>query len=203
MIGRDGASESMSTVAPPRLGGGHPRRLPTERRDHGRRWRIRPTAAVAATVVLALAGGGVAYAWFTSGGTGAGSAIVGSGPSDAFVISASAPEGPLLPGNGPQAFDLHVANTTGRDAGVATVSISLATSGNDLATGTGADIAGCLASWFGVTPSVTFGAVVPAHSTITASGRALTLPAITMSDAGVDQDACQGASIGVNFSTGP
>lgn len=153
-------------------------------------------------MVLALAGGGIAYAWFTSSGTGSGSATVGSSPGGAFVISAAAPEGPLLPGNGPQDFDVHVADTTAQDAGIATVSISLATSGNDLATGTGADIPGCLASWFAITSSVTFDAVVPAHSSITASGRALTLPAITMTDAGVNQDACQGASIGVDFSTG-
>ena len=145
----------------------------------------------------------MAYAWFVSTGTGSGLAIVGSSPSHAFVISADTPAGPVLPGSGPQAFDVNVANTTSQDAGVTIVSISLATSGNDVATDVGADIPGCLASWFSVTPSVTFYAVVPAHSSITASGRALPLPDITMSEAGVGQDACQGASIGVEFSTGP
>jgi len=158
---------------------------------------------VALTVVLTLGAGGIAFAWFVSTGSGSGMAIVGSSPSHAFVISAGNPTGPVLPGGGPQSFDVSVANTSAQDTGVTIVSISLATSGNDVATDVGTDIPGCLASWFSVTPSVVFDAMVPAHSSITASGRSLPLPDITMSEAGISQDACQGASIGVEFSTGP
>jgi hypothetical protein len=202
--GRSSGSKLTTTAAPSPYSGGHRHHSRIDERDLvRRRSAIRTTGLVALTAVLTLAGGGIAYAWFVSTGTGSGSAIVGSSPSHAFVISADTPAGSVLPGGGPQAFDVSVANTTGQDAGVTIVSISFATSGNDVATDVGADIPGCLASWFSVTPSVTFDAVVPAHSSITASGRALPLPDITMSEAGVSQDACQGASIGVEFSTGP
>ncbi len=202
--GRNSGAELTTTVAPAHHSGGHRHHPGIHGRHPGTgRGAIRTTELVVLTAVLTLAGGGLAYAWFVSTGTGSGLAIVGSSPSHAFVISADTPAGPVLPGSGPQAFDVNVANTTGQDAAVTVVSISLATSGNDVATDTGADIPGCLATWFSVTSSVTFDAVVPAHSSITAGGRALPLPDITMSEAGVSQDACQGASIGVEFTTGP
>ena len=202
--GRISGSELATTVPPSHHHGGHRHHSGTHGREPGgKRGALRTTELVLLTAVLTLAGGGMAYAWFVSTGTGSGLAIVGSSPSHAFVISADIPAGPVLPGSGPQAFDVIVANTTSQDAAVTVVSISLATSGNDVATDVGADIPGCLASWFTVTPSVTFDAMVPAHSTITAIGRAVPLPDITMSEAGMSQDACQGASIGVEFSTGP
>ena len=202
--GQISGSELATTLPPSHRGGAHRHHPGAHGRvPGGRRGAIRTTELVLLTAVLTLAGGGMAYAWFVSTGTGSGLAIVGSSPSHAFVISADNPVGPVLPGSGPQAFDINVANTTSQDAAVTVVSISLATSGNDVATVTGADIPGCLAIWFGVTPTVTFDAMVPAHSSITASGRAVPLPDITMSEAGMSQDACQGASIGVEFSTGP
>ena len=168
-----------------------------------KRFTHKKAAAVAVTAVLVLGGGGIAYAYFTSGGSGTGSAEVGTSPSDAFTISAAGPYAALLPGNGPQSFDVRVANTTGLDSYIGTVYMGIATYGDsgDAATAAGDDIPGCLASWFTVTPSIDFDEVVPADGNVTSTGLGVDAPTIEMPAASVDQDPCQGASVGIAFST--
>ena len=159
--------------------------------------------AAAVTAVLTLGGGGIAFAYFTSGGTGTGSAQVGSSPPDAFTITSTGPTTALVPGNGAQPFVVEVANTTGQDAYVSTVFLSVATFGDsgDAATAAGGDISGCSASWFAVTPSVTFDEVVPAGGNVTSAGLGSAAPTIEMPGSASDQDPCQGAAVGITFST--
>jgi hypothetical protein len=129
-------------------------------------------------IVAAVAAFG-AYAYFTSTGSGSGSANVGS--SSGVQLSGS-PSTSLYPG--------------GADA-AATVSIHNPGSGNEYVgtiSGSVADNGGCLGSWFTVDP-ITYNATVAGGATATAATH------VRMSDSGTNQDACQGKSVTVNWSS--
>ena len=163
-------------------------------------------AAVAVTAGLVLGGGGIAFAYFTSNGGGSGSASVGSSGSNDFTITSDGPSTALLPGNGAQPFDFTATNTGSGNDYLGTVYLSVDTfdGGPDAATVDGVDIPGCDASWFTITPSFAVDSTVPSLGTISASDVvAVPQPTITMADSGTDQDACQGASVGIAFSTTP
>jgi hypothetical protein len=160
-------------------------------------------AAIAVTGALVLGGGGVAFAYFTSGGGGTGSADVGSTGASDFAVTTTGPTTALLPGDGGQPFDVSIHNTGDTTSHIGTVYLSIATyaATTDAATAAGADIPGCSASWFAVTPSIVVDHSVPVGSTMLASGLGLDLPTISLTETGTDQDACQGASVGIAFST--
>jgi hypothetical protein len=156
-------------------------------------------AAFAITAVLAVGGGGIAFAYFTSGGSGVGSAQVGTLPVGAFDITSSGPGTPLVPGNGPQPFDVNIENTSGQSAYVGTVSMTINTNTatGDAETSAGDDITGCQANWFTVNGSFNANAEIAADSSQTFSG----VGNISMADDPIDnQDACQGAAVGIDFS---
>jgi hypothetical protein len=155
--------------------------------------------AIGLTLVLALIGGGVAMAWFTSGGSGTGSAVVGSpGPSD-FHIIGHVPDGVLLPGDDPQPFVFDVHNTGTGSEHVGTVDIAVAAApGTGYALEDGTPITGCQASWFSVTGSV-------AVDTTLAAGAwddGITGASISMTESSSDQSACQGHTVDVAFTVG-
>ena len=158
--------------------------------------------AAAVTAALLIGGGGIAFAYFTASGGGTGTASVGSGPGQAFVITSDGPDTALTPGNGDQQFDVSIQNTSDQAAYVGTVSMAVLTDAGtgDAETPEGTDIAGCDASWFTVTPSLGVDTTVAVGDTVTASGLDLHLPSISMTDSGADQDACEGADIGIAFS---
>ncbi len=110
---------------------------------------------------------------------------------------------PLLPGDPPDGFDVNVTNSTGQDLHVGTIHLQVMTFGNlgDAATSTGADIPGCLATWFSVPAAWVFDQTVPAHSTMSSTSIIPPPPTIAMATTDTDQDACQGASVGIEFST--
>ena len=160
------------------------------------------TAAVAVTAVLALGGGGIACAYFTAGGSGSGSANVGSAPADAFSITSTGPTTPVLPDNEPQSFTIQVKNIKEQAEYVGTVYMSIRadTESGDVITGPGAGtvVAGCEADWFTVTPSVSVDQPVATGDTVSSDST----PALTMPVAdGTNQDPCQGVSIDLDFST--
>jgi len=167
-----------------------------------RRHLDRRVVMLALTAGLTFGAGGIAAAYFTSGGTGSGSAEVGS-TTGAFVLTTGGPATPLLPGDGPGAFDVAVTNTSGADAHIGTVSEAVARYGDsgDAATQDGADIPGCSADWFSVTPSVAVDELVAPGATVHASDGGRPLPTVTLSESGTDQDACQGRSVGITFTT--
>ncbi len=159
-------------------------------------------AAVGIAAVMAVGGGGIAFAYFTSGGSGTGSAQVGTGPDDAFSFTSTGPATPLTPGADSQPFDVSVTNTSDQAAFVGLVSMSIATfPGGDAATADGSDIPGCLASWFTVDPTLDVGTTVGAGDTVTASGLGIDEPTISMTESNTDQNPCEDASIGINFSS--
>ncbi|HVC67269.1 MAG TPA: hypothetical protein VND44_06710 [Acidimicrobiales bacterium] len=151
---------------------------------------------------LTFGAGGIAAAYFTSSGTGSGRADVGT-TTGAFDVTTGGPATPLLPGDGPRAFDVAITNTSGADAHIGTVYEAVARYGDsgDAATQDGADIPGCLAGWFSVTPSLAVDELVAPGATVHASDGGHPLPTVTLSESATNQDACQGRSVGITFGT--
>ncbi len=161
------------------------------------------TAAAASVVVLALGGGGVAYAFFSASGSGTGTADVGTGPVAILQVTTNGPSTALTPWNGSQPFDVSIHNNSLIDSGVGTISMSVShfQSTSDAATPGGQDIVGCDAAWFSVSPALVVNQPVGAGATVTAQGLGLVLPTVSMIPSAANQDACQGASVGIAFAS--
>jgi hypothetical protein len=132
-----------------------------------------------AVAALAIGLGASAFAYFTSSGTGTGSATVGS--SSAVQLS-SDPVGPLYPG--------------GADVPV-TVNIHNPGSGSEYVnqiSGSVADDSGCLGSWFEVDG-------VDYADTLAAGGDDTASTNVRMVNQNVNQDACQGKTLTINWSS--
>lgn len=156
------------------------------------RKRIR-LAVGAVVVAAAAAAAGVASAYFTASGTGVGSGSVGTASS--YSVSTGLPTGTMYPGTGTSAVSFTVTNQSAGHENLSTVAASIMTAANgDAETVAGTDIAGCQASWFVATPAAGDPALpVDLAPNGTYSGTV----DVTMTDASVDQGACQGAQPGV------
>jgi hypothetical protein len=115
--------------------------------------------------------------------------------------------GDLYPGGPSQQINFSLTNPGATSATVGNVTIAVA---SDTAAGpnqgdvqtipgdAASDVAGCLASWFAVTPTpVPVNQTLSPGQTIDWNGAA----SISMSNPNVDQDACQGADIGLTFTS--
>jgi hypothetical protein len=131
-----------------------------------------------AAVAAALAAGG--YAYFTSIGSGSGNASVGSSAN--IVITNGAPSGLLYPGAPAVSVPVHLHNPGSGNEYVGTVS------------GVVEDNGSCLGSWFTVAP-ISYDAEVNAGATND------TATTIAMSDANAIQDACQGQTLTIDWSS--
>jgi hypothetical protein len=133
-----------------------------------------------AAVAVGIAGG--AFAYFSSTGSGSGTATVGSSAS----IQLSSPNvGTLYPGGAAVPVTVTIHNPGAGNEYVGTVSGSVANGG------TGGN---CLGSWFTVAPVV--------YNTDVAAGASPTAnTTVTMNDSGTNQDACQGATLTINWSS--
>ena len=138
----------------------------------------RKIAAAGLTAAIILGTGGVAAAYFTSTGSGNGSATVGTAsPWDVTVDAATG--GPLLPGSGTESMGYSISHLGGgvQKLNSATASINAATLP-----------AGCEASWF------TASAGTP---TANLDGSYSGTVTVTMSNVDANQNACQGGDVGV------
>lgn len=138
-------------------------------------------AGVALLAILAVAAVAAfgAYAYFSSTGTGTGSAAVGS--SSTIQLSGS-PVASLYPGGADAPVTVSIHNPGGGNQQVNTVSGSVATNG------------GCLGSWFAV-DSVAYNGVVAAGATVTTGTN------VRMLESNTNQDACQGKTMTINWSS--
>jgi hypothetical protein len=132
------------------------------------------------TTVAALAFAASAWAYFSSTGSGTGSASVGS--SAQVELSSDAISG-LYPGGADVPVTVHVHNPGSGAEQVGTISGSVADNG------------GCLGSWFQV-DSISYDQDVAAGS-----DGADTSTVVRMLDSGTNQDACQGATLTINWSS--
>ena len=138
----------------------------------------RKIAAAGLTAAIILGTGGVAAAYFTSTGSGNGSATVGTASPWSVTVDA-ATGGPLLPGSGTESMGYSISHLGGgvQKLNSATASINAATLP-----------AGCEASWF------TASAGTP---TANLDGSYSGTVTVTMSNVDANQNACQGGDVGV------
>ena len=136
-------------------------------------------ALLAVLVVAAVAAIG-GYAYFSSTGSGSGTAGVGS--STPVTLSSAGVTG-LYPGGTSVPVTVSIQNTGGGNEYVDTIS------------GTVADNAGCLGSWFTVAP-VTYQNTVAPGKTVSASPTT-----VTLNESGSNQDACQGKTMTINWTS--
>jgi hypothetical protein len=140
-------------------------------------------AAVALTSVLA----GIAYAYFTSSGTGTGNARVGTSAS--WAVQANNPVGvPLLPGYGSQNISYTVTNTSDGYQKLMDTAAALTTNaaGDVYDVSTSSIAAGCKAAWYTVVNDKP--ALVNLAGGAVHSGGNVT---IQMLDSNTNQDACK------------
>lgn len=141
-------------------------------------------AAVAAT-------GTVALGYFTGGGSGTGTASVGSSAPGVSISATTS--GELFPGGGPATVSVHVKNTSASlSAHVGTVTLTKITPDEAHS--------GCVTSLTGSPPAFEM-AAISVEKTLKPSEEAEVKGALQMNDTGVSQNACQGAKLTLSFSS--
>ncbi len=138
-------------------------------------------ALVAGGLVATLGLGGIAFAYFTQSGSGTGSASVGS--SAAITLSASAPTA-VTPAGVTSDVAIVVTNPGSGSQHVNSVSL----------TSVDASDVNCVTSAFSM-PSVTVNQTLAAGAFTTVHGT------LSMADNGLNQDACQGASLTLHLTS--
>ncbi|MHB8329735.1 MAG: hypothetical protein ACYDD6_08955 [Acidimicrobiales bacterium] len=134
-----------------------------------------------------------AYAYFTSSGSGTGSASVGSASTWKVTVTSNAAHA-LYPGSGSNSLTYTVTNQSTGLQELNSVTASVANDGSGNVTQGGAAVVGCLASWFTATNNGSTNGVTPGGpSGELASGASdVGTVTVTMLDAAVSQNACQG-----------
>jgi hypothetical protein len=150
--------------------------------------RRRKGVIVGFAAAFTLAGAGIAFAYWTSTGTGDGTADTGA--TVAFTITAEAPVGTITPGGAGQTVDFTVTNPGPGIQYLSTVTATLA----DAAGVAWVPPAGCLIADYAVTMTtpVTAGNIAPVGT----EGGTVT---VTLTNTGVDQNACQGVDVPLHF----
>ncbi len=134
------------------------------------------------TVAALLLGGGIAVAFWTTSGTGQGSAAAGTTTN--VTITQTAPISNLYP-DGPGApIEVDIYNPDDSDVTITSVTAAV--------TDTGA--VGCTAADFAISGNVWDGGTIAGGATVSASGAEL-----SMIDTGLDQDACKGALVTLTY----
>jgi hypothetical protein len=147
--------------------------------------------ATAITIgALAVAGG--AFAYFTASGSGTGQAAVGS--STPWTVTFGTTTGTMYPGAGTATLPYTVTNAGNGNQKLATTTVAVNADTNGNVTTHGATVTGCLATWFTAanTPPTATDLAAGAHTTGSV--------AVTMADAAVSQNSCQGVSPDVTVS---
>jgi hypothetical protein len=148
----------------------------------------RRIATFGAIVTLVLAGGGAAFAYFTSTGTGTGSATVGR--AGAWTVKQDTTTGVVYPGSGTAVITFDVTNSGHGKQQYSSAAAAIVPDGSPTPNveQSGSPQAGCQAGWF--TPTVTSD---PGINTEIASGATVQVQvSVTMIDTNSSQDACQG-----------
>lgn len=137
---------------------------------------------LALTCAIAMAAG--AYAYFTSTGSGTGTATVGS--SSAVTLHATV-TGSLYPGtSSPVSFTVDNPSSGSQRIGAISLSSITVDSGHST----------CSTAISGGSPDFTMAAVTVNKSFPTGNGQSVTQTgSLTMNETGVNQDACQGATL--------
>ena len=155
-------------------------------------------AAIGAVTAASLVGGGVAYAYWTAGGTGTGSASTSAGTAD-LTISQTSTLTAMYPGDVAQDLDVTVTNNATNPAYVASLGAYITTDAagcdgtNFLINGAsdGTDTTPTGLNWSPVELDATGGAADAADS-LNNTVQFNNLPT-------TNQDACKGAAVTINY----
>jgi hypothetical protein len=150
-----------------------------------RRITKRTAAITTAGAVLLLAGTGVAYAYWTAGGSGTGSATTGAGVN--LTVNQTATLTDMFPGDTAQGLSGNFDNTTGATVAVTSVTASIASvtlAGNPI-TGCSADDYTLAGATMSAVQNVPVGTGVGSWSGAT----------IKFHNTTANQDACKGATV--------
>jgi hypothetical protein len=148
----------------------------------------RMTALIAGSAIIAIAAvSGVAYAYWTSSGTGSGSATTGT--SAGFTVTSQDPTGgPLTPGGGGETVGFTITNPGPGVLKLSSVVITVANDDGSTWTPTG-DAAGCSTLDYAIAaPTVTYGNIL-------ALGNRTGTVVVTMNNLGTNQDACKNVAV--------
>jgi hypothetical protein len=149
----------------------------------GRKKRIIVTTAVLATI-----GGGAAFAYWSSMGTGVGSATAGSDSEFTITSTTTATGGPLSPGGPTHTINFTVANPGSGSQYLAAVDATVAKANGD------AWVSGeCSADDFAITGYTLTPGEVAAGGTVSGSVK------IQMINRAANQDDCKGVTVPVHF----
>jgi hypothetical protein len=148
----------------------------------------RKIAVFAVVTGLVLAGGGAAFAYWTSSGTGEGFATTGE--STDFVLTSEDPAGEALTPGGPsQSVAFTVANPSTGTLNLANVTVTVANADGSTWTA----VEGCSADDYTIgTPTIVYGPIAggaDADGTVT----------VSMINSATDQDGCQNADVPLYF----
>jgi len=171
-----------------RLDAGEPRPCPREE-EEARRMKIRKNskraAYVVATMVAVLLVSSIAYAYFSSTGTGSGTASVGTAANNISVTGSTS--GTLYPG-GSVSVSFTASNPATFKQKLSTIHLSSVSAP-----------VGCTDTWFHMS-DVTVGAEGVLNAG--ANNAALTVTgSLAMDESGTNQDACKNASLTLAFTT--
>ncbi len=149
--------------------------------------------SVAAVTALLLFGGGAAYAYWTVGGSGTGTATTGTTADITVVQTSTVSE--MAPGDSPQTLSGTFDNPNGGDVYVGTVTASI-----DSVTKAAGAVAGtCDATDYTLANAVmTVNDEVPAGNGV----GAWTGATIQFNDKATNQDACKGAQVNLAYTVG-
>jgi hypothetical protein len=155
-----------------------------------RRWLV----IIGISAILVLASGGAAYAYFTSNGSGTGSATVGSAGS--WTVTEGSSNGTMSPGSGNSVIVFEVQNTGSGDEQFSNAIASIASVEGDITQG-GVEVDECQSDWFSatVTNDPHLDEDVGPGNTVQVTVK-VTMP----SDPSDNQDECQGQDPDVNLS---
>jgi len=158
-----------------------------------RRGRILVVLAVVGTV---FGGGGAAFAYFTSTGSGTGSATVGT--AGTWSVTQDNTSGTIYPGSGSSTIVFDVKNTGTGDQQYGTATATVNSSGSDITVG-GNAVSGCQANWFtsSVSSDPGLGTNIAGGATVQVSVQ-VSMP----TDSADNQNACQGKSPDVTLNIG-
>ena len=134
-------------------------------------------------VIAALATTGVAFAYFTSTGSGTGSATVGS--STALTVAFGTVTGTMYPGSGSSTLPYTITNPSAGHQNLAATTATVVNDGAGNIKDANVAVPGCLATWFTVTNSG------PAPVDLAGGASTTGSVAVTMANAASNQDACQ------------
>lgn len=155
------------------------------------RTRMRRTVIVGATVGAVLLTGGVAFAFWSSTGTGSGAAAVGTAAGSLTVVQSGTAPSDLRPGGTPQDVTVTVTNSSGTAIGFTDVTVTIDDVVEDASvTGT------CSPLDFAIVDNASYSGEV-----LDAGGDSTTFVAATLqlTETGVNQDACKGADVSLSL----